>query len=46
MKETIEFDMDAAIEALREGRDLSGQDWHPYPLDQTAHGGGHEGRAG
>ena len=46
MKDDIKFDMDAAIKALREGRDLSGQDGHPYPPDQTAHGSSHEGRAG
>ena len=32
MKETIEFDMDAAVKALREGRDLSGQDGILTPL--------------
>lgn len=32
MKDDIEFDMDAAVEALREGNDLSGQDGVLTPL--------------
>ena len=32
MKESIKFDMDAAIKALREGKDLSGQDGILTPL--------------
>jgi len=32
MKDNIEFDMEAAIKALREGKDLSGQDGILTPL--------------
>ena len=32
MKDNIKFDMDAAIKALREGKDLSGQDGILTPL--------------
>ncbi len=32
MKDTINFDMDAAIKALREGKDLSGKDGVLTPL--------------
>ncbi len=36
MKDNIKFDMEAAVKALREGKDLSGQDGS-HPADQTAH---------
>ncbi len=32
MKDKINFDMDAAIQALREGKDLSGKDGTSTPL--------------
>ena len=36
MNNEIQFDMEAAIQALRQGKDLSGKDGVLPPLDQTA----------
>ena len=43
MKNEIQFDMEAAIQALRQGKGLSGKD---APPDQAADRSGNEGGAG
>ena len=46
MKNEIQFDMEAAIQALHQGKDLSGKDGVLPPPDQAADRSGNEGGAG